>query len=120
MSKSVWLCVAAWLVPGAGHLLLKKWGRGLGFFGVVMVLFCCGLAMEGRLFGLTPGFFGILKFFADMGVGLPYFLGKMMGLGAGDVTSYGYEYGNTFLFTSGLLNMLIVVDVFDITLGRKQ
>ena len=120
MLKCVWLCIAAWLVPGVGHLLLKKRGRGFGFFGAVMVLFCCGLALEGRLFGLNPGFFGILKFLANAGVGLPYVLSKTMGLGVGNLTSYGYEYGNTFLFTAGLLNMLIIVDVFDISRGRKQ
>ena len=76
--------------------------------------------MEGRLFGLTPGFFGSLKFFAELGVGVPYILGKIMGFGTGNVAGYGYEYGNTFLFIAGLLNMLIIVDVFDIAVGRKQ
>ena len=113
-------CFAAWMIPGAGHLLLRKWKRGAAFFTAVMVLFFCGLAMEGRLFGLTPGFFGSLKFFAELGVGAPYILGKIMGFGTGNVAGYGYEYGNTFLFIAGLLNMLIIVDVFDIAVGRKQ
>ncbi len=43
-----------------------------------------------------------------------------MAWGEGNVTNYGYEYGNTFLFTAGLLNMLIVVDAFDIARGRKR
>ncbi|MDA2938075.1 hypothetical protein MYX75_07425 [Acidobacteria bacterium AH-259-A15] len=120
MSNTIWFCTIAWLVPGAGHLLLKKWARGILFFTAIMVLFFCGLAMEGRLFGLSPGFFGVLKFIADAGAGLPYVLGKLVGWGQGDVTSYGYEYGNTFLFTAGLLNMLLVVDTFDIAQGRKQ
>ena len=120
MQQTLSFCLAAWLIPGAGHLLLSRWVRGAVFFAAVMVLFGCGLVMEGRLFGLTPGFFGLLKLFADAGVGLPYFMGKLMGWGIGDVTSYGYEYGNTFLFSAGLLNMLIVVDTFDISQGRKR
>ena len=120
MLYPVFICVAAWFVPGAGHLLLKKWGRGMVFFGALMVLFFCGLAMEGRLFELSPGFFGLLKFIADAGAGFPYLVAKLMGWGVGDVTSYEYEYGNTFLFTTGLLNMLLVVDAFDIARGRKQ
>ena len=120
MAESVWICVAAWLMPGAGHLLLRKWRRGLIFFFVLATLFLCGLMMEGRLFGFSPDFFGILKFAADAGAGLPYLTARLMGWGTGDVTSYGYEYGNTFLFTAGLLNMLLVVDAFDIAQGRKQ
>ncbi len=120
MFHPVWICVAAWFVPGAGHLLLKKWGRGIAFFAVIMVLFVCGFAMEGRLFGFSPGFFGLLKFTAGAGAGFPYVLGKLMAWGEGNVPGYGYEYGNTFLFTAGLLNMLLVVDAFDIARGRKQ
>ena len=118
--KTVWICLAAWFVPGAGHILLKKWKRGVVFLGALTILFICGLIMEGRLFGMTPGFFGVLKFVADAGAGLPYVLAKLMGWGGGDVTHYTYEYGNTFLFTAGLLNMLLVVDAFDISQGRKR
>ena len=119
MFRTIWICTVAWFVPGAGHLLLRKWKRGIAFFAALMVLFICGLAMEGRLFGITPGFFGVLKFIADAGTGFPYLLAKLMGWGQGDVTSYGYEYGNAFFFTAGLLNMLLVVDAFDIMQGRK-
>ena len=120
MSRVIPLCVTAWLIPGGGHLLLNKWGRGLAFFVSILVLFVCGLVMDGRLFGLTPGFFGVLKFVADAGAGLPYVVGKLLGWGEGNVTSYGYEYGNTYLFAAGLLNMLLVVDTFDIARGRKS
>lgn len=70
--QTVWICFAAWFVPGAGHMLLKKWERGVVFLAALMVLFICGVMMDGRLFGLTPGFFGVLKFIADAGAGLPY------------------------------------------------
>ncbi len=113
-------CLFAWLIPGGGHLFLARWKRGLIFLATVSLLFAVGLWMDGRLFGLTPGFFGLLKFVAGISTGLLYLVGRGIGLGAGDITAYGYEYGNTFLYTAGLLNMLLVVDAFDISEGRKQ
>ena len=120
MSTKIALCLAAWLIPGSGHLLQGRWTRGLLFFAVVMVLFGFGLSMDGRLFGLGPGFFGKLKFIADLSIGLPYLLGKWAGWGAGDIHAFGYEYGNTFLYTAGLLNMLMVLDSYDIAAGNRR
>ena len=56
---------------------------------------------------------------ANMGIGLPYILARVMGYGAGTVIAVTYEYGNTFLIVAGLLNMLVVIDAFDIAMGRK-
>jgi len=101
-------------------MFLNRWKRGLVFLAVVLCLFSLGLFMDGRLFGLTRGFFGVLKFVAGLAIGLPYLAGQFMGLGNGQITAPGYEYGNTYLYTAGLLNMLLVVDTFDIALGRKS
>jgi hypothetical protein len=30
-----------------------------------------------------------------------------------------WEYGNTFLIVSGLLNFLVILDAYDIAMGRK-
>jgi hypothetical protein len=120
MSKAALACVVAWLIPGGGHMVLNKWKRGIVFFAVLIVLFILGLAQQGMLFGLEPGFFGFLKFFANTAIGIPYFLGKMAGWGSADIRAYGYEYGNTFLYTAGLLNLLLIVDTYDIAVGRKQ
>lgn len=120
MSSAIIACVCAWLVPGGGHLYLRKWGRGLIFLGIVLLLFSLGIWMDGNLFSLQAGFFGVLRFFADVSMGLPYIIGKAVGIGHGKVTDFGYEYGNTYLYTAGLINMLLVVDSFDIALGRKK
>lgn len=120
MPKLLLPCFAAWLVPGAGHLLLGKWGRGIVFFATIALLFALGLVQDGELFALQPGFFGFLKFFANVSTGTLYLIGKSMGLGQGDIHSFAYEYGNTFLYTAGLLNLLLVVDTFDIAKGRKS
>jgi len=42
-----------------------------------------------------------------------------LGFGAGDVRAVTYEYGNAFVMTAGLLNFLVVIDAYDIALGRK-
>ena len=120
MTKTTIACIAAWLVPGAGHLYLKKHKRVAVFFLIVLVLFIAGLSMNGKLFILEAGFFGLLRFIADLAVGLPYLLGKFLGWGQGDIRSFGYEYGNTFLYTAGLINMLLMLDCFDIAQGRKS
>jgi hypothetical protein len=120
MERSVMACVIAWLLPGAGHLYLGKWKRALLFFAVVVTLFTLGLSMEGKLFSLERGFFGLLRFVADAAVGLPYIVGKVLGWGPGDIRSSGYEYGNTYLFTAGLINMLLILDAFDISQGKKE
>lgn len=85
----------------------------------ICVLFFMGVSMQGQLFGWTPGFFGFLKFFANLSLGLLYFLGTAMGWGVGNIHAYSYEYGNTYLYTAGLLNMLLVLDSFDIVAGRR-
>jgi len=114
-------CVAAALVPGLGHALLAKWDRALVFFSSIVLLFVLGLHLQARLFG--PDFsdlFSILKFTADAGSGLLFWLPWLGGIGIGDPSTYGYDFGNVFIYAAGLLNMLLVVDAFDIAMGRKQ
>jgi hypothetical protein len=114
-------CVSAWLIPGLGHYMLGKRGRGAIFFGVVMSLFLFGLYFEGALVEIDRS--DLLAMFAglaELGVGLPYFVADLLGRGDGNITAVTYEYGYTFLIVAGLLNMLIVLDVFDIAVGRKD
>lgn len=106
-------------MPGLGHLWLGR-RRGLIFLVVIPAMFALGLFLEGRMF---PVEFSqplvALAALANMGIGLPYFLARAMGQGAGNVIAVTYEYGNTFLIVSGLLNALVVIDAFDISMGRK-
>jgi len=120
MTTTTAACFAAWLIPGAGHFYLKRRKRAAVFFTAVSILFIVGIALDGKLFGLEAGFFGLLRFVADLAIGLPYILAKLAGIGQGDIRSFGYEYGNTFLYTGGLINMLLVLDCFDIAQGRKS
>ena len=121
VGKVVGACVAALLVPGFGHAILKKWDRAIVFLSSIALLFVLGLQLQARLF--SPDFsdlFSILKFIADAGSGLLYWLPWFRGSGVGDPSAYSYDFGNVFIYAAGLLNMLVVVDAFDIAMGRKQ
>jgi hypothetical protein len=112
--------LAAWLVPGAGHLLVGQWRKGVVFLVVLTGMFLIGLAFGGRLFPFQmsePLVF--LAAAAEWALGLPRLLAAMFGGGRGTVVSVTYEYGNTFLIVSGLLNLLIILDAADIARGRK-
>jgi hypothetical protein len=116
----VLLCLASWAVPGAGHLWLGRRSKGLIFLLALPVMFGIGLAIHGRLFpfDLSEPLVALAAV-ADLGVGLPYFIGSALGFGAGDVRAVTYEYGNAFLIVAGLLNLLVVIDAYDVALGRK-
>jgi Family of unknown function (DUF6677) len=115
----VLICAAGLLVPGLAHLWLGR-RKGLIFVIVLPAMFALGLFLEGRIFPIDfsqP--LVALAALANMGIGLPYIAARMMGYGAGNVIAVTYEYGNTFLIVSGLLNALVVIDAFDISMGRK-
>jgi len=119
--KTTIACAAGLLVPGLGHALLAKWDRAVVFFGSITVMFMLGIQTQGRLFDPEFGnFFSALKFIAEAGCGLLYWIPWLGGMGTGDPTAYTYDYANVFIYVAGLLNMLVVVDVFDIALGRKS
>lgn len=114
------LCVAAWAVPGAGHLWQGRRAKGLIFLVALSVMFAIGIGIEGRLFpfDFSEPLVGLAAL-ADLGIGVPYFVATALGLGGGQVRAVTYEYGNTFVMAAGLLNLLVVIDAYDIARGRK-
>jgi hypothetical protein len=114
------LAVAGWAVPGAAHLWLGRRQKGLVFIVALPLMFAIGLLLQGRLFPFEPSQpLVALAAIADVGLGVPYLVAKAFGLGAGRVTASVYEYGNAFLIVAGLLNFLVVLDAYDIAVGRK-
>ncbi len=114
------ICAIAWALPGAGHLWLGRHQKGLTLLILLPLMFAFGLWIEGRIFPFQIAEpLVALAAVADVGIGLPYFLAKLAGVGAGQVIAITYEYGNAFVIVAGLLNMLTVLDAFDIAMGRK-
>jgi hypothetical protein len=130
VSTRAWLIgAAAWFLPGAGHLLQRRWGRAIVIGGAVFICFFSGLLMGGHLFsvsGSEQGFAALLQVpptIANLGSGALYFVCWMFGTGFADDPQHAaratFEYGNTFLLVAGLLNYLAMLDAFDIAAGRK-
>jgi hypothetical protein len=130
-----WLLAGALLVPGLGHWILGKRRRALVFALVIVAGFITGVLLDGELG--TPRAdrpFSWLATFACLGNGVMYglrllWLNGLGGLlggwpygigGGGDPTAAGFAYGNTFLYTSGLMNLLLMLDVSDIVRGEKD
>jgi uncharacterized protein DUF6677 len=116
----VLLCLAAWIVPGAGHLWMGRRQKGLVFLLALPAMFAIGLLLHGRIFPfeLSEPLVGLAAI-ANVGLGAPWFIARMLDAGGGIVTASTYEYGNCFLIVAGLLNFLVIIDAFDIGMGRK-
>jgi hypothetical protein len=114
------VCLLSWLVPGAGHFVVGRRQKGLIFLIALPLMFAVGLWLEGTLaaFDFSDPLVGLAAF-ANLGMGIPYFIASAFDLGQGVVTAASYEYGNTFLIVSGLLNLLVALDAYDVRVGRK-
>lgn len=114
------ISLASLIVPGAGHLWLGRRQKGIVFLVAIPLMFAVGLGLSGRLFPFELSQpLVALAALASLGNGWAFVAAKLMGLGQGVVTAASYEYGNTFVIVAGLLNMLVVLDAYDIALGRK-
>lgn len=114
------LCLAAWAIPGAGHLWLGRTQKGAVFLVALTTMFVLGLLLQGRLFPFHLGEpLVALAAVANAGLGLPWIIGRALDIAPGTVTAVTYEYGNTFLIVAGLLNFLVVLDAYDVASGRK-
>ena len=113
--------ILAYLVPGAGHVYLGRRRRGIAFFAIVTVMFVVGVAIDGSMYVLSEARGGTLPVFASlasMGAGPMYFLGRAFGP-EGSIRTEMWEYGRTFTLTAGLMNLLLVLDCWDIAVRGK-
>lgn len=113
--------LSAWLIPGLGHFYLRRRLRGIAFLVLVLVSILVGCWLEGNLYQVVPGQpLTILATLASMGMGFPYFLLRYALHYQGNIMGPGYEYGTAFLLTGGLMNLLLVLDAWDIVRGKKE
>jgi hypothetical protein len=111
--------IAGWLVPGAGHFLLKKWGRGALLAASILGMFVLGLAMQGKLYSNAHEILDMLGFVGDLGTGLLYIVGRSLDLGAASVQVTTADWGTRFIVVAGLLNVISAVDAHNLRTGRK-
>ncbi len=110
-----------WLIPGAGHLILKRWVRGLLLMASILVLFVFGLAMQGKVYAFNTGdLLDILGFFGDIGAGGLYILTRLMDWGQGAIHRATADYGTKFIIVAGLLNLVCAIDAYHIAIGKKK
>ncbi len=113
--------LVGWLIPGGGHILLKRYGRGVLLLISVVAMFLIGLGMQGRIYKPNGGdILDILGFVGDVGAGILYFLARMMDWGNVMAANAAADYGKTFLIVAGLLNFIAAADAHHIALGKKS
>ena len=120
LARGVSAAVAAWVVPGFGHLMLRRWASAAVYFLCVGGLAFTGLSMRGAVFGPgAPDMFDRLGFFADVGAGGFYFLAHLFQSIGPDIAHASGDYGTRMFATAGILNLLIVLEAFEIGSGRR-
>lgn len=118
--KLVRLCVAGWLIPGLGHFLLGRKWRAWILFAAIVTMFLLGLAMKGEFYATGTGWYlETLGYFGEMCVGVAMPIAKFFGYSGGDPFFVSSDYGTAFLVAAGMLNVLTVIDAYDIAMGRK-
>jgi hypothetical protein len=112
--------VAGWLVPGLGHIIQKRWIRGVLIAACVFVLFLLGLAMQGKVYSANTGdILDMLGFVGDIGAGGLYIVTRMMNAGQGAIHIAVADYGTKYMIAAGLLNVISMIDAYHIGIGKK-
>lgn len=112
--------IAGWLVPGAGHFLLRKWWRGTLLAISIVCMFALGLAMQGRIYANAHDILEMLGLLGDLGSGLLYIASRAMGLGGDSIQLTVADWGTRFIVVAGLLNIIAAVDAHNLRTGRKS
>jgi hypothetical protein len=119
-ARMVSTLLAAWIVPGAGHFMLGKRQRAVIFFAIIIIAITVGCLLDGNLYRIVQNQpLTVLATLGSMGMGAPYFILRFIFGYQGDVIAAGYEYGSAFLLTAGLMNLLLILDTWDLLRGRK-
>lgn len=128
------ILLLGWLIPGSAHWVLGRRVQALVVFVTVHFMFFYGLFMGSPLHRFDPEapIRSALEKAAQMGNGLAYWLAlwwvpqmetwpdsplrrlaERSNFGQGDIVHAWAEKGYTFAISSGLLNILLVLKVYD-------
>lgn len=119
--KPTFYLLMGWLVPGLGHISLRKYWRGAIFFVCISCMTALGLVMGGKIYAFqTENPLTILAFFSDIGNGLLFIFSRFLSIGLGELKKTTFEFGTAYIAGAGLLNYLVALDAFDIALGKKE
>ena len=119
-SMSVLAPALGWLVPGAGHLIQRRWIRGLLLMASIAIMFVLGLLMQGHVYAPNGGdILDMLGFIGDVGAGGLYILSQAAGWGQSAISHATADYGTKYLIVAGLLNFISVADAYHIAIGKK-
>jgi hypothetical protein len=117
---SVLAPAVGWLIPGAGHLIQRRWIRGLLLMASIVIMFALGLMMQGHIYQPNGGdILDILGFIGDVGAGGLYVLTQAMNWGQGAISHATADYGTKYLIVAGLLNFISAADAYHIAIGKK-
>jgi hypothetical protein len=119
-TMSVIVPAVAWLIPGAGHLVQKRWIRGVLLMATIVSMFVLGLLMQGRVYRPNSGdILDILGFVGDVGAGGLYIVSRAMDWGQGAIAHATADYGTKYIIVAGLLNFISAADAYHIAIGKK-
>jgi hypothetical protein len=119
-SMPMLVLIMGWLIPGAGHFMLRKWIRGSLLLVSIVAMFALGIALKGKIYSPNTGdLLDILNFAGDLGSGLLYVLARVFDLGQSAVQVATADYGTKFMVVAGLLNVIAAVDAHSLATGRK-
>jgi hypothetical protein len=117
---SVLAPAVGWLVPGAGHIIQGRWGRGVLLMVSICGLFALGIAMQGHVYKPNGGdLLDIVGFIGDIGAGALYIISRAMQWGEDAIARATADYGTKFIIFAGLLNFISVADAYHIAIGKK-
>jgi len=110
-----------WMIPGAGHLIQRRWIRGLLLMASIGTMFILGLLMEGHVYKPNGGdILDILGFVGDVGAGGLYVVSRAMDWGQAAIAHATADYGTKYIIVAGLLNFISMADAYHIAIGKKQ
>src|ERR1700690_1873467 len=120
-TMSVLAPAIGWLIPGAGHLIQRRWIRGFLLMGSVVTMFVLGLLMQGRIYSPNGGdILAVLGFVGDVGAGGLYIVTRALDIGNVIVAHATADYGTRYIIVAGLLTFISVADTYHIALGKTS